>query len=373
MKNIPAISSDLEILSEIKKITAQCLVDWFGSNASFDDTLPILQRYPNSFMVRFRVLTSDGDEAVLVKIPSKPYFGSLADAIASDVSKARVQEQYSASKAVWNAIKDEGDSTCCAVPPPQYLEKWNALAMKEIQGQMLKSYLLKPAVSLGFSHSWHQLSEAVARSSRWLRIVHSRACDVKMEPFPTQEVQALIDETLEKLEQDSRGRVEVQHYQSLLQNLLESVSKTVVPVGLLHDDYHYSNILITPDLRACALDYAFTHRGPIYADLATMLIDPETRLAQILSLGLFLSEEKLAQLHSLIIDNYFQGKPHDSQVLILFCVIAILYKWSVDEKRFGGNGLKRLYSPLLVPIIRRHFRYTLNTYSSKKWKGDNYG
>ena len=362
MKTISIRSSELEILSEIKHIATPCVAEWFGPHAKLDDTEPVLSQYPNSFIARFQVQSPNGDEAILVKIPSKPYFDSFTDAIASDVSKARAQEQYAASTSVWKAISEEGDLSCCAVPPPLYIEKWNALAMQEIQGRMLKSFLLKPSIALDVSTAWSELKEAVARSSKWLRIVHSRACNVENEPFPTEYVQALIDETLEKLEKDSDSQVDVRPYRKSLQVQLEKASQASVPVGLLHDDFHYSNILITPDGRACALDYAFTHRGPIYADLATILIDPETRLAQILSFGQFLSKEKLRQLRSAILDNYFPEKSYDAQVLNLFCSIAALYKWSVDERRFSGNGLKRFFSPLLLPIMRRHFHDVINTY-----------
>ena len=150
MKTISIRSSDLEILSEVKNIATPCVTEWFGSHAKFDDTEPMLSQYPNSFMARYNVKSSNGEEAVLVKIPSKPYLENLADAITSDVSKARAQEQYASSTAVWNAISEEGDLSCCAVPPPLYIEKWNALAMPEIQGRMLKAFLLKPSVSLKF-------------------------------------------------------------------------------------------------------------------------------------------------------------------------------------------------------------------------------
>jgi thiamine kinase-like enzyme len=192
--------------------------------------------------------------------------------------------------------------------------------------------------------------------------VHSRAGDLKVEPFPLEEVQALIDETLEKLEKDSDGYVDVKFYQGVLERHMKAVSQTHVPVGLLHDDFHYSNILITPDGRACALDYAFTNRGPIYADISTMLIDPETRLAQILSLNTYLSKKRLAQLRSLFLDNYFQGQPYDEQVLNLFCAVAVLYKWSVDERRFSDNGHRQFYFPMLRSVIRRHFQNVFKSY-----------
>lgn len=362
MKTILMSASDFEMINEMKEIIAQKLEEWFGPGAVFDSGNPVLRQHPNSFMVRFRIQTPKGNEAVLVKIPSKPYFNSLHDAIASDTSKKRVDEQYSAAIAVWNAISEEDDLTCFAIPAPLKIEKWNALVMQEIKGKMLKSFLLKPSIFWGSVSAWDSLVKSVMHSSRWLRIVHSRAGNILVEPFPIEDVQALIDETLEKLDQDSDSQVDVQFYRGVLQKQLDVVSQSRVPVSLLHDDYHYSNILITPEGRACALDYALTNRGPIYVDISTILIDPETRLAQIISLNKFLSQEKMAQLRQLILDDYFQGQQYDSQILNLFCAIAVLYKWSVDERRFSSDGYQKLYSPLIKIVIRRHFQNVFKSY-----------
>jgi hypothetical protein len=362
MKIVSINPSEANIFEEMKEIIAQKLEEWFGQGAVYDSNQPLLHQHQNSFMIRFGVKTLYGNEAVLVKIPSKPYFDSISDAIASDVSRERADEQYSATVAVWNAITEAGDTSCFAVPPPMYLKKWNALAMQEIKGKMLKSFLLQPTIFLGSTSAWNDLVEAVTHSSRWLRIVHSRVGNVKSEPFPIEEIQGLVDETLEKLELDSDGQVDVRPYREILQKHLDMVSQVSVPIGLLHDDYHYSNILITSDNRACALDYAFTNRGPIYADISTLLIDPETRLAQIFSFNKFLSREKLTQLHKKVLDNYFQGQPYHDQVLNLFCAIAVLYKWSVDERRFKSGGFKSYYSRILLPVIRRHFQNVFKSY-----------
>lgn len=362
MKTIPINAPDHEMMNDMKEIAAQKVREWFGSGAVFDSSAPMLRQYPNSFMIRFGVQTPRGDEAVLVKIPSKPYFNNLQDAINSDISKTRAEEQYVATIAVWNAINEEGDLSCFAIPAPVQIKKWNALVMQEIKGKMLKTYLLKPSIFLGSASDWENLIEAISHSAKWLRIVHSRAGKIRNEPFPVEGVQALIDETLEKLEKDSDGQVDVKFYQGVLQKHLKVVSRSHVPVGLLHDDFHYSNILITPEGRACALDYAFTNYGPIYTDISTMLIDPETRLVQILSLNKFLSKGRLVQLRSVFLDNYFQGQPYDEQVLKFYCAVAVLYKWSVDERRFSNNGHRQFYSPMLRSVIRRHFQDVFKSY-----------
>ena len=362
MKTLPINAPDYEMMNEMKEIAAHKLEEWFGPGAVFNSSDPELRQHPNSFIVRFRVQTPNGDEYVLVKIPSKPYFNSLKEATDSEISKARAEEQYSATLAVWNAINEEGDASCFAIPAPLQIKKWNALVMQEIKGKMLKSFLLKPSILLGSASAWKNLTEAVSHSSRWLRIVHSRAGDLKVEPFPVEEVQTFIGETLEKLEQDSNSEVDVQVYRDILQKQLDAVSRSQVPVSLLHDDFHYSNILITPDGRACALDYAFTNRGPIYVDISTMLIDPKTRLAQIISFNKFLSKKRLARLRSLFLDNYFQGQPYDVQILNLFCAVAVLYKWSVDERRFGDNKNPQFHSPMLRQVVRRHFQNVFKSY-----------
>jgi thiamine kinase-like enzyme len=194
--------------------------------------------------------------------------------------------------------------------------------------------------------------------------VHQRIGNPRTSSIKIDDLKSQIEEELIALRRYSKERVNIDTYRQKLYELLGAVSNSSVPTALLHDDFQYSNILISSSGSACALDSSFSRRGAVYSDVATLLVDPETRLVQLLSFGLFLSKQRIVQLRELVLESYFQDSPINQLSLKLYCALAILHKWTVDEKRFSSGGLQQLLSPLLIPVIRFNFKRILKPYLS---------
>jgi hypothetical protein len=137
------------------------------------------------------------------------------------------------------------------------------------------------------------------------------------------------------------------------------------PVACTHGDFHYSNVLIAEDGRACGMDFPCRCQGrnPIYTDLATLLLDPEMRLASILTGGLCLSNQFRAQARQAMIDGYFAGQLCDDAILNFYCALAILKKWTIDEKRLA-SGAARHVGWFLRPRQKSHFTALLRRFFS---------
>ena len=353
-----------EIIAEITADVKQRVPDWLGDTARLATLSPELTQYPNSYIARYQVHVDGDVKTLLVKVPSKPHVTTLSEALSRKDARSRAREQYAAALTVWKAIAEENDATCLAVKPFAHLYNWNAVVMEEVNGKMLKVFLVRPAIAFRLPNAWKKLRQVLNNSARWLRVIHQRIGRPRISPIGIDDLANEIQEELSALQMHSKGQVNIEPLRQQFSELLNAVSNSTVPTALLHDDFQYSNILISSSGSACALDSSFSRRGPVYSDVATLLVDPETRLVQLLSFGLFLPRRRIIQLRELVLESYFQDSPINQLSLKLYCALAILHKWTVDERLFSSGGVKQLLSPLLIPVIRYNFERILKPYLS---------
>ena len=347
-------ASNQAVISSLASYLVPHITEWYGESAALDSESFTLRTNPYSFFIGFPVKTSIGIQTLLVKIHRKPQIVTLPDALTTGRLRKIARAEYEISQVIWQAFTEENSPVCISVQYLGFMEKWNALLMRKIEGKMLKKYLLRPSVALRNPKSLAQLQKYLRLSTRWLNILHRRVSGLQIVPFPVDKARLLIEEVLSKLRERSNGQVDVRPFQAALEKELEGMRDLHVPVGLLHADFHYSNILVTLDGQVCVLDYALNYYGPIYFDLATILIDPETRQVQILTGGRFIASEFIQSCKRLILDSYFNGQPYLDNVLNFYCVLAILNKWSTDEAS-SSDSWRKLISPILSRITRRYY------------------
>jgi hypothetical protein len=330
------------------------ITEWYGEGATLDPESSTLRTNPYSFFVGFAVKTATGIQTLLVKIHRKPWIATLADAVTTERLRKIARDEYEISQLIWQAFAEENSPVCIPVQYLGFIEKWNALLMRKVEGKMLKKYLLSPSIALRIPASLVRLQKYLLLSTRWLSILHRRVSGLQVVPFPVEKARRLMEEVLSKLRELSHAQVDVGSFRAALEKELEGMRDLHVPVGLLHADFHYSNILVSRDGQVCVLDYALNYHGPIYFDLATLLIDPETRQLQILTGGRFIAPDFIQSCKRLILDLYFNGQPCLENVLNFYCALAILNKWSTDESSLSNNG-RKLISPLLSRMTRRYY------------------
>ena len=344
----------------MKEITASLAVrvgEWFGASAELDVESVELRQYPNSFMLRYRVRVGDSQSALLVKIPRKPAHHMIGEALRNDYLRAHTREYYDFMFAIWSTFERVPGEQGFAIRPLEYFEKWNAITMLEAEGRPLKSMTF-----LGAPPKTSWFLDHLKNTARWLRVYHrARWRTARRDIFACRDCLA-PGRSFSRSVPELRGKVDTASIRTSL--LSTVVDDWRVLVARTHDDFHYSNVLISPDGRACGLDARRrSRREPIYADLAKLMLDPETRVGSILTGGLLLSHKFLAQGRQSILDGYFARDPHEDSILNFYCVLAVLDKWMINERRFNTGGANYV-GFFLRPWVRTYFSALLRRHIS---------
>jgi len=353
-------ASDQTVVNSIAGVLEKRIHEWYGESAVLDSNSFSLRRYPYSFFIGFPIKTSTGDQTLLVKIHRKPNIATLAEALTTNRLRELARNEYEMSQMIWRVFEEENSPDCQAVQYLDHLEEWNALLMREVKGKMLKEYLLHPSLAVRSPKAMEQLLSFLSSAAHWLRIFHRRISGLQTAVFPVEEAGQWMKEVLSKLQLNSNGQVDVAPYQRALERTLESLRALTISIGLLHSDFHFSNILITSEGSACVLDYSLNYRGPIYFDLATLLIDPQTRKAQILTGGWFLTSRFVQTCRQSILNSYFGSESYSENVLNFYCALAVLNKWSADEADFAIRP--GVVNSLLAQMTRRYYAELLPLY-----------
>jgi len=354
-------TSDQKVIAALGNALAANIPEWYGQGAKLQREHADLRAYPYSFFVSFPVQTSSGEKTLFAKIHRKPYMATLSEALAAEWLQPIAREEYEMTRVISCAFDEENSPMCTAIQPLGLMDEWNAILMRKVDGKPLKKYLLRASVVLRFPSARAELQQHLKSSIIWLRVFHERVAGTHIAPFPANDAMALMNEILARLSSQSKGQIDVEAYRSGLLKQLESIGILSVPVGLLHDDFQYSNILIEPDGRACVLDYALNYRGCVYSDLATLMVDPQTREIQILSGGRIIAPGFISAFNHTILNAYFNGEPFHKSVLDFYCALAVLNKWSADEAEIA-NGWRKKLSPIFSRVTRRYYAKLLAQY-----------
>jgi len=354
-------ASNQKVITALGNALVANIPEWYGQGATLQAESADLRAYPYSFFVSFPIQTSSGEQTLFAKIHRKPYMATLNEALAAEWLRPIARDEYEMTRVISRAFDEENSPMCTAIQPLGLMDEWNAILMRKVNGKPLKKYLLRPSVVLRFPSALAELQQYLKSSITWLRVFHDRVAGTHIAPFPVNDATELIHEILAKLDRQSKGQVDVEAYRFALLKQLECIGALSVPVGLLHDDFQYSNILIEPDGRACVLDYALNYQGCIYSDLATLMIDPQTREIQILSGGRFIAPGFIRAFNQTVLSAYFNGEPFHKTVLDFYCALAVLNKWSADEAEIA-NGWRKKLSSIFSRVTRRYYAKLLTRY-----------
>ena len=264
------------------------------------------------------------------------------------------------TKRIWDAFNAENYKGCTAVEPFAYLERWNALLMQKIEGKALKVFLLDPKL-IFFPKARDELKKLLRSSARWLRVFHDRVSEMQEISFPIEDIRADLDESFSRLERYSNGKVKIAPYQEAFEKALEEIAYLKVPFGIVHDDYHYSNILVDKENQVSAIDNAGTYQSCAYVDLATLITDPQTRSRQIMTGGFYISARFIDECKKAILENYFGQEVYSEKIIHFFCALAVLNKWSEGLARFSVERQRKMPS-ILLKQTENYFSKLLLTY-----------
>jgi hypothetical protein len=354
--------SNLALLEELTRAISSLSSSIFGEGFHLASIPPVSLHRRYSFMYRYWVQFRDGKlTPILVKIPHESWMKTLQEAIESEHIHEIVQQEFETMASIADAISESGNPNLSAIRLRAVLPAFNALLMDEIPIRMLKNSLpgLFPMFARG--KQWLAFEGQLELSGQLLKVIHLKFTtgqDVPLENLGGMEKAEDSMKAIEESQKRSLGEL-----RTLLHQLYEPFKLIRVAVTRLHDDYHLGNIFVTKDGKVGALDPNWVESGPIYADLASLIIYPVTNKMQLLTQGLAFGYPERCRYEQAVLRGYKNGFPVTRAILYLYCAIAVIEKWrDIEEVLITSDSMLRNGAYILTPWLRTYFRHLLKNY-----------
>lgn len=362
---------DQAILDVITDQIERGLAQWYGESCSLVSRMPELRSYTNSFLMRYQVGTPAGRRAVLVKIRRTPKMESLNQAVQASEIHANIPDEYHAMQLLHEKIGGE-HTNFTAIRPLGYLEEYHAILMEEFPSRSLRQLLENPRTHEEKRNRVQVINHAARKAGELLRYFHNDVQTRTECPYRMENLLAEVGSYAARLEKYSDGHVTSR---TLVEEFGQTVgSREIRSIWFTgnHQDLTWDNVLYSESGKACLIDIK-TKPGPIYSDLALLLVHPETFRSQIFRGGMHFSDALLQGYRSAILDGYFAQEPRDHFLMNLFCAIRILDKWTMHtELLHRYKGLKRVATRPMVPIVNRYFEALFKRYLNTAIQQDHF-
>lgn len=351
------VLSDLEWTHRITEAVSHAIPGLYGEGAGLASREPerIDRRY--SFMFRYHVrLPNAGMRRVLVKIPRESWMRVINEAIKSENIQAWTKREFDTMTLIADIIEASNETGLFAIRPAAFLPEFGALLVEEHSLRMLKTSLARPSLVLGTQKALREFEERVELAGMWLRVVQRHSGVVQTKPLSALGVQNRLEEELSTLETISGRPLKVLLEQ--FQHLYRLLQGNAIPLAALHNDYHLGNVFVTDDGRVGVLDPNWVEEGAVYEDLSSLLIDPLTRKAQVLSLGILFRPFMYRRYEEAVRRGYFGDSNAPLPLIHFYCALDVLAKWRADEEVLIEEGplARKFISRVVATIIRFYFQ-----------------
>lgn len=352
---------DRAIIDDITDRVHASMAGWYGDSRQILSGVPEIRSYTNSFLLRYEVSASVERPAILVKIRRSPKMDSLSEAIQAGSIHANIPDEYRSMQFVYEKIGDEHPSFA-AIRPLAFYEQYYAIVMEEFASRSLRQMLEKPKTHADQRDRLPLLKEAACKAGQLVRYFHEVIQSTTEYHYSADQIMADVELQTARLEQYSNGQVSSRSLRKAFEQKLAGREIGAVPFSETHQDLTCDNVLYSANGRVCLIDIK-TKPGPIYSDLALLLIHPETFRSQIFRGGLHFSDSLLQSYRHAILEGYFAQNHIDPFFINLFCAIRVLDKWIMHtELLYRYKGLKRMVTRPLVPVVNRYFEALLTRY-----------
>lgn len=356
---IPSNASNQEIIQRLSDHLETHLENWFPPEATLDTDGYTVEMRHFSFLIRYEVHGANcADEAIFVRIPRKPQFDALAQAVQADAElKAETKKYLEGTTAIANAF---AGTDFCYIRPLGSLPSFNAVVTEEVRSRSLRDLFDEPNMIVGRKKSDQAFAGYLQESGRWLRYYHQRVGKSSVETLSHADAITAVDHDIDKLAMWTEKAVDLTWLRRQCYALAETVAGRSVSFARLHGDFHYANILLAKNGRVGGIDAnAGTARRAIYVDIAKLIIDPLTIKRQWISYGLTFSPRRAQPFTDAILRGYFQQQYVDRELLTFYMLLALMDKWTYLEKRLKTSADSDLPSKTiraLSPLWRRYFQ-----------------
>ena len=344
------------------------LKEWYGDQAFWISKAPEIRTYTSSFFLRYPIITSDGRKFLLVKIRRRATMRSLTEAILDSGLHVNMRNEYHSLEAIHKVIGTDHDHLG-AIRPLAYLENWYALVMEEYPSVSLRELLMRWGVVMGREGSMKTLRDAARKAGRWMHSFHNEF-PAGSDTEPTREIMDSLNRYATQLENSSRGAIKAEWLREIFAAKMPLIAAFRLPVSQTHGDMTCDNVLYSRDHKLCTIDVK-GRIGPIYSDLALLLIHPETFKLQVFTLGGFFRKSVLRSYRKAIIDGYFGNVFQDTLLINLYCALMLVDKWArYEDNASRYRGIKRIVARLMFPLSRHYFKNRINTYLNATTQAD---
>ena len=363
--------SDSELLEKLTEAISRLIPSVYGPDTRLEEDPPIPLHRRYSFMFRYWVKSlTRTRQPILVKIPHDSWMKSMQEAIESDHIRDVITSEFETMTTIANAIAASRNPRLDAIRPRAILPEYNALVMDEIPIQMLKESLSTLSITLGTRRSWQEFETQLQLSGEWLKTIHEISTSHKGMYLRDLGMLEKVEDHLNHLERP-RDR-SLGDLRRLFTRLYDCIKDFEVPFASLHNDYQPGNIFTTENGKLGVLDPNWIESGPIFEDLASMLIYPMTRKPQVLTLGLQFRSILQKRYEHAVLHGYFHDGPIPYSILYFYCAADALEKWQDNEVLLssGNSRIVRNASWLLKPWVRFYFKQLVRDYLQHGLRAD---
>lgn len=345
------------VLSALTSRIQADLPGWFGPQAGLAGA-PTFHARRWSFFFRYPIQAADAHKtAILVKMRHLENMG-VAEAAADEKMGREIKDEYESLRLIETIFSRHAEARLFyAIHALAWYEDLNAIVMEEADIRPLKSFFHAPAMWVE-GKARRRLETFLERAGRWLRIYHDHSGHAREGPLFHQ---SLYKESREKLRiiEASPEKPDLSFARELLKNLYRTYGEKNLPYNVLHHNFSVNNVFVTGDGKICSFD-PHHEPGPLYYDLAKLIVDLQTSSLQVVSRGRLAPDARLKTFNEAFLDGYFQGSPVDRRALDLFRFLILIEKWERSESkrsqaaggsryayRFGARYLQTYYLRLL--------------------------
>lgn len=355
--------SDSEIIERLTKTLKTLVPMAFGDGFKLSPISPqrFFRRY--SFVFRYWMEDSDGNlQPLFLKIPLPAEIKTLHDAIRFERVRSEIKNEFEIMQTIAGVISKAQHPGLFAIKPGACILEFNAILMEEVALSMVKNYLGKWGILFGRSKDWEEFTAVLKLAGDWLKLIHGEFQNGRFATLEDLGMEEVLNRKFVALE-NLIGYKLVEE-RKLFFKIYNQNRAVQIPISSLHHDFHLGNIFTTPDGRVGVLDPNWKENGPIFEDLASVLIDPLSRKNQVISLGLLFRSALAEKYEKAILHGYFGERFTRPCMLYFYCALALLEKWRGNEELLKNiNFLPRtLAGSILSKPTRYYFSHLVKTY-----------
>jgi len=330
---------------------------WYGENTVLLERSAFEVR-EFSILLHYVVQLPNGKQkTIIAKIRRLPDM-DMDDAMADRAMQEEMCEEYEILEKIEKVFQEINNPRFCTIRVLGYFEDLSTVVMEKLDMHLLREHFT--TVNMVLQSKWQEVFALhLEDSARWLRIYHEQIGERKDESSFWEEQFEVFHQYLCKISEYYPG-FKLHPVQLFIEQAHEKYQGMYLSYGIVHFNFDLANIFVTEDNQLGSFDPHY-RPGPLYADIAKLLIDLQTRAAQMLTYGWFIRPALQNSFKQAVLNGYFAGQPYDKASLDIFCIMALLEKWLTDEETLAqSSGMKKLVYSLLAPWRRSYFSNLLS-------------